>query len=469
MDDKAVSQHVQDCFVLLAITDEKFLATSRHCVKSSYFGSTVTESLINICYSFYDQFQKPPGDHLHDELTRFLSDKDDDTTELYIAYLQKIQQLNVPNQEYIMSRMNAFIKAREFSEAAIQFTKLAQEGKFDEGEQLMMAALKQGVALDDPGLVYFDNEIPTYIGVEAGRELIGLGIPAFGELVKLKRRQLVCILGGGKGKKSWFCLHLGAIGLHEGLNVLYVTHEMHAEEVEMRYDMMFSGLVSRAAYSRVSFVDRDDTGRITAATTEHVGTVEDIAAVQSGRRAIQRFGGKLVIKKYPMGLCTVGEFERYLDYLEVFMEFIPDIVINDYPDIMELPGSPAEIERNKINICYKHMKRIVDQRNILMLVPSQTNREALEKPYLGKKDFAEDIRKLANCDLIIGLAQSKELVRANCQRVSIIGGRSDEDGFNCLISQNIRIGAVVVDSWFERDDEDNDEDINESQNQNNQS
>ena len=227
--------------------------------------------------------------------------------------------------------------------------------------------------------------------------------------------------------------------------------------------MMFSGLVSREAYSRVSFVDRDESGRIIAANTEHVNTTEDIAAVQAGRQAIQRFGGKLVIKKYPMGLCTVGEFERYLDYLEVFMGFIPDIVVNDYPDIMELPGSPAEIERNKINICYKHMKRIVDQRNILMLVPSQTNREALEKPYLGKKDFAEDIRKLANCDLIIGLAQSKELTRANCQRVSIIGGRSDEDGFNCLISQNIRIGAVVVDSWFERDDEDTDEDINQNE------
>jgi hypothetical protein len=34
-----------------------------------------------------------------------------------------------------------------------------------------------------------------------------------------------------------------------------------------------------------------------------------------------------------------------------------------------------------------------------------------------------------------------------------MGGRSEEDNFGCLVSQNIRIGQVVVDSWWEPDNE----------------
>lgn len=450
MSENVINQHIQDCFVLLSITDKKFLSMARNCVKPSYFSSTITEDIVNLCYNYFDQFDDCPGDHFHDELVRFLGNSPKKEKKIYITYLSKISELERPSKAYILSRVNQFIKAREFSASAIEFVRLTEKGKFEEAEQLMMHALKTGIELQDTGINYFQNTTPTYYESDVGEKLMNLGIEVLGDRVTLSRGEFICILGGGKGKKSWFCVHLASTALGNGHNVLYISHEMSAQQVETRFDMLFGGVVSKEYYKEVPFTITNDKGEITKEYTKTMSTVYNLKQVRRGRRAAKRFGGNLIIKKYPMGVCSMGEVNRYLDYLETFEHFIPDVIINDYPDIMRLPLSDSAQERDKINRCYIEHKRIADERNILVIVPSQTTREALEKANLSKKDFAADIRKLANVDMVIALAQTKALAKEGRMKITILGARSDEDNFSCYISQNIRIGQMVVDSWLEQ-------------------
>jgi hypothetical protein len=440
----------------LAITDTKFISTSRRCIKPQFFSSKVTEDVIQLCYNYFDQFQEAPSDHFQDEIVRFLKDREVDEKKLYTKYLNKVVDMDIPSRDYVLSRINNFIKAREFSTSAIEFVKLTEKGNFEEARQLMMHALRSGVESFETGIRYLDNDLPTYYNSDKGQELMNLGIESMGDLVMLKRRQVVCILGGGKGKKSWFCIHLAGHAISNGLKVLYISHEMTETEVEMRFDMMFGGLVSREAYKNVKFLEIDSEGEVVSESKKVIDTVYKSRKVKRARRAVKKLGGDLIIKKYPMGSCTMGELDRYLDHLEVFESYVPDVIINDYPDIMKLPGGPSE-ERNAINRCYIDHKRIADERNILMIIPSQTNREALEKAYLSKKDFAADIRKLANVDLVVALAQSRDLARENRMRITALAARSDEDNISCMVSQNIRIGQAVVDSWREKRKEDDEE------------
>ncbi len=451
MSDNVIGQHIQDCFVLLSITDTDFLRTARQCVHPSYFTSEITEKIIGLCYSYFDQFEQAPANHFHDEICRHLKDADEDEKELYIGYLNKINDMDLPSKTYVLSKISEFIKAREFQKGALQFAKLTEEGKFEEAEQLMTKVLKTGAQINDEALDYLAHDTPTYYNTDVGEELISTGIERFGNRIMLRRKQLVCILGGGKGKKSWWCQHLGAQGLLAGLRILYISHELSAEEIEMRYDMMFGTLVSREAYSDVEFVTTNEQGQVTDRETRNIDTVFNLEAVREGRRVIQRYGGKLLIKKYPPTVCSMGEMNRYLDALETFNGFVPDIIINDYPDIMKLPGGENTERRDKLNDIYLQHKRIADERNILMIIVSQTNRAGLEKARISKKDFAEDIRKLANVDLVLAVGQNRIMEQEHRMRVHVLGGRTEEDGFGCLVSQNIRIGQVVVDSWFERD------------------
>jgi len=78
MNEKVISQHIQDCFVFLSIMDADFLRMARIAIKPSWFSSQVTEDIIRLCYDYYDQFQQAPENHLHDELVRFLHKADED-------------------------------------------------------------------------------------------------------------------------------------------------------------------------------------------------------------------------------------------------------------------------------------------------------------------------------------------------------------------------------------------------------
>jgi len=455
--DSSVSQRVQDAFVFLSITDVKFISMVREAIKPKYFSSRITEDIVKICYGYYDQFGAAPGNHLHDELVRFLDGKDDEIKRLYIEYLTKLQTIDPPNQDYVASRINEFVKAREFEDAAIKFVKLTKDGEFESAKQLMYDALKSGIQKAEIGTRYLEVEVPTYL-IESGESneyLIPLGIDALDKrLVRgIRRTDFVVVLGNFKGGKSWFCSHLGVEAFIKGLKVLHISHENSAEDVEMRYDMTFGALKSYGD-SYASIEEIDDDGRQISKKIECVGSVFDSGAAMGVRKKIARFGGDLIIKKYPMGSCTIEEIIRYLDYLETYVGFIPDLVINDYVEKMRL--SVGDSQRNEINNIYIRSKGIADERKLAMITVSQSTRNSQEREFLGVRDFAEDIRKLGDVDLAVGISRTKSQADENRMQALVLANRHGSMGFACRIANNFDIGQFCVKSWPIKIKEDDD-------------
>ncbi len=443
-----ITQRIQDDFVFLAITDAKFLSIVRNSVKPRHFSSRVTEDIINLCYSYYDQFKTAPGDHFHDEVVRFLDGKDNDKSSPYIEYLKRLQEMDPPNKDYVTSRISEFVRAREFEDAAIKFVGLTKEGKYDAARDLMQVALKSGIQREEVGLKYLSVSTPTYYtGESDGNEfLMPLGINELDDQLPrgLRRTDFVCLLGNFKGGKSWFCSFLGKEGMLRGLKVLHISHENSAEDTEMRYDMSFGGLKSYGdEYAEVE--DLDDSGNVISRENIRVGTVFEKDRVIQIRKKVRRFGGELIIKKYPMGFCTMDEIRRYLDYLETFEGFTPDIILNDYVEKMRL--SSDDNRRNEIDNIYVQSKGIADERKLLMVTVSQSTREAQEKKVLGKKDFAEDIRKLGNVDLAIGISRTKIQSSQNRMQAIILANRHGPQDFGCVLATNFNIGQFCLRSW----------------------
>ena len=164
--DFVVSQRVQDAFLLLCITDQKFLSICRKSISPKYFSSSVTEDLIKICYSYFDQFAVAPNDHFHDEVERILNSKSEQEQDRYIKYLERLQTITIPNKEYVISRVNNFVQAREFEQAAVKFADLASKGDFTKAKELMQKALRSGINSVNEGIDYFSLETPSYYDVE---------------------------------------------------------------------------------------------------------------------------------------------------------------------------------------------------------------------------------------------------------------------------------------------------------------
>jgi len=451
-----VSQAIQDSFVYLVITDTKFLSMVREVAKPEYFSSEITETIIRTCYAYYDQFKEAPKHHLQTEIGRRIANLDEEEQRYYLEYLSEVSRMAAPNRDYIIKTMSDFIKSREFSIGAIEFAKMVEKGNFAEARELMHSVLRKGVESYELGLVYLSNGKPTYYGDKSKFEvLLPTGIPLIDRSIKgLHRGQFVCILGGYKGKKSWACVHLGKRALIQGLKVLHLSHEMTMGDVEMRYDMAFGSLSSQIKPNHVELIRRNESGQVKHRERFKPKSVFNSDAVKKTRRIIKRFGGELIIKKYPMGTCTMGEMDRFLDYLQLYENFIPDVLINDYVEIMDLPLNKNAAMRDRINQAYIEHKRIADERNILVITVSQVTRAALRKEKLNQKDFAEDIRKLGNVDLVMAISQSDKQAQEDEMMVWVMANRSGPQDFGCMMSQNITIGQFCIDTWKIKDEAD---------------
>ena len=446
MVENVVSQGVQDAFVLLAIQDTKFLQAARPIIKTTYFSSEVTANLVQLCYNFWDQFQQAPGSNFKDEVLRYLADKPTDKQELYLAYFEKVQQIEKPNVPYVIASINRFVQARELEKGTIQIVQLAKEGKFLDARDVMQKLLKAGIHSEEVGLRYFDSGYPIYLQPDRSNErLMGTGLPPIDEKFPrgLCRTDFVCILGGYKGKKSWACVHLGAVALKQGLRVVHITHELSLEDTVKRYDMMLGGLAQSTEYKTqsVTIEDVDDDGHTRKVDVFDIPTVADVDEVYSARKVIRRYGGELIIRKYPMGVCTMDEIDRYLDYLETMEGFVADVVINDYIEKMKLP---VHDRCDYINQMYIDSKRIADERKVLMITVSQVKRDALRKKKLDQKDFAEDIRKLGNTDLVYAISQTEAEAQAGRMLWYVMANRHGAMDYGSVFTQNLEIGQFCI-------------------------
>ena len=440
-------QHIQDCFVYLVIYDLDFIKAARHQVNPTHFDSDVVQDIVRLCYKYYDNFKEPINENLFLDLKNFISNINRREKELYYKYIEKINKITPPNVGYIISKISDFVKQKEFEQAADNFTDLIERKRFDDARSLMLTALKAGITKYERGLEYASTKVPTY-HLKENEILMTTGITELDRIINgYKREEFICFLGGAKGKKTWSLVHLGKQALRSGLNVVHITHEVSAEEVEKRYDMSFGSLTSEYNQTDVTYRYYDENGLETNKNIILRDTVNNIDAVLKVRDKIKSVTGRLMIKKYPMGSCTMTMIEQYLDYLELYENFIPDVVINDYVDIMSLGGSDNIATRDKLNNAYIMHKKLADERNILVATVSQANRQAIRKETMSMKDFAEDIRKAANVDLAIALVETDEEAESGIMRLWVLANRTGLQDRGCGISLNLQVGQFAIDSW----------------------
>ena len=439
-----LSQNVQDSFLYLSITNTKFLKSARNSIKPEYFSSEITENLIKICYAYWDQFNSAPDTHFHDEVVRFLNNRDDKEKDRYVTYLERIQVIEPPNVDYIVSRISKFVQAREFESAAIQFVKLTEKGDFEEAKELMQKALKAGIHEEVVGLKYLDlvNE-PSYYRKEVREIVFPTGFPIIDNVIGgFRRKQFGCIFAGYKVGKTWGCIHFGTQALLSGCKVLHISHESSMEEIEKRYDMGLGGLVGTEEPREINFEKVDESGNVVERWANEVDTVYNLGKIQSVRKNVSRFGGELIIQKYPMGTCTINELDRYLDYLETFENFVPDVLINDYVEKMNL-GNDGEV-RHRINQAYLIHKRIADEMNVLVITASQVIRSAIRAPKIRKEHFSEDIQKAGNVDMALAVCQTDDDIKMDTGKIYVVANRSGAEDIWCQIGMNINIGQFAL-------------------------
>jgi replicative DNA helicase len=140
-----------------------------------------------------------------------------------------------------------------------------------------------------------------------------------------------------------------------------------------------------------------------------------------------------------------------LERLEYLEDFLPDVVVVDYADILRPEDARLE-GRERIAETWMMLKNLAQTRHCLSVTASQTTRDAIDKKNLTQKDTPEDIRKNAIADVIIPLNQTQREKRMSYLRVGLMVHRHREvDEFQQIhVLQQLKLGQPLLDSEYVR-------------------
>lgn len=166
--------------------------------------------------------------------------------------------------------------------------------------------------------------------------------------------------------------------------------------------------------------------------------------------AFLRLYGKYVRSIFhPSRTADVKTLENDLLALQQNENFIPDVIVIDYADLLK-PTRGNSQKRFELDEIWEGLRALGQSRKALIVSASQSNKDSATSDYISATDVAEDWSKIAKLDLGIGLCQNdamKERGQININKIAFRHGTFVESK-TCMVLQDLSYMQSHLDSEF---------------------
>lgn len=427
--------------------------TSVDLFDSSYYREIYTQAV-----NYYIEFKAPVGEHLPDCLEHILHGKDKRKSEVYEDIITNIYAIKDSiNSEFVLNQLEKFVRQQQLKLGILQAGELIQNGKIDEAENALEACRKKRLGLFHMG-TSIDDVSKIVSGLSTIENFIHLGIPGLDDYGMCPTpKELYLLMAQSGYGKSWFLNHVGKCALMQRKKVLKVTLELSEARDGLRFMQTLFGIAKNKVRRNNPVFTKDEYGSLLSIDYESIS--KDVVSLKDDNihsilnNRIERLKKpQLIIKGFPSGQLSIEMLKAYLDNLENYNNFTPDVLLLDYPDIMKIDKDNLRIETGRI---YVELRGIADERNLAMVCVTQTNRVDKNIKLLTREKLAEDISKINTADNFITYNQTEAEKARGLARLYGDKGRNDVSGQTILIAQNYSIGqfclnSVVLDGGYDK-------------------
>lgn len=438
--------------VLTALAfDDKYGAEIAMQVGPQYFDEDY-RPLAEMLLNYRSQHKKAPGlAHLDDMI---------DSADLAKAVMETAQHQVAGmvtqfeqgfNAKYVADKAEQFVHRQVLKTAVLQASDRYEQGGSsmeEEVEQILYAALRHKHVAADPGLFLNDPRGLEFLSKEEAG--YSLGIPELDYYgVTLKPGTMTLYIAAKGTGKSWSCVHVGRHTRMQRAKVCHITLEMSEQEVYERYMQNLFGAARTGKQLQKQLMEFDPDGQLTAIKTRKFRpklNFENPQVRSILTDKIKQWGlrlGGLVVKRFPTGGLTISQLNAYLDMLDSLHNFIPQVLIVDYPDLMK---TDANNYRHSLGGVYEGLRGVAVERNMALYCPTQGNRGTMRARNVYSSDVAEDKRKVDASDNVLTFSQTEEEKQLGLARLRVEHARNTEGGFTTLLAQNYPTGQYVMQS-----------------------
>jgi len=439
------------------IDNRRFLVSVIEYVDSDFFENKTAGIIIDIAKNHFKKYADSPTiDIIKAEAKNYLTPKDD--VDLFFSELQQIQDLVIPEAEkqYVRDQTIALCQYNALKWALFEAAEMLISETDDLPEDYVgkiSEKVKKAISVaehKDLGLNYLNNpqlRIAEEIKSRNIENRISTGIKRLNDVLyggwsPQESTLSVVVAPTGIGKSIFLC-NFGATAVNSGKRVLHITHELSEMKTAARYDSILS---------KVKQSDRLEI------PSEREKLFQSLARIQG------RYGDIIRIKEYPTKTCSTMSIRSYIEKLRELENFIPDIIINDYLDIMVANFNAFTDEE------YKQQKRISEELRALaqeldtpIITASQTNRAAAKVDDADKKsqgaqrrmlsgtDIAESFGKVFTSDLLMTINQTPEERTTGRCVLYVAKNRNGACGINIPMAINYDTMSILETSETDQD------------------
>lgn len=414
------------------ITNTEFLKSIRPVYRSEFFEVGYMQKVSRWVASHYDEFKQAPGGYIQnifeEKKAQGLEGSEAQIIETFLSNLSEEYAQGEFNDQYLLKKARQYFKNRNYEILADKIKQTLKQNKPNQLKSILnnfKEVATQAAEWTKPFhreqvAKYFENTDEDFLFQYPG----DLG-QLFGPF---QRGWLVGFMGPMKRGKSYWLQDTAFQAILNKKKTVMVSLEMSTNVLLTRF---YKYTVNSEQL-----------------TKEQV--------MQKSGRFLRNYGDRLRMKDYPAYSASVEDIEADLQELEAVEGFIPDAIVIDYADILSDGAGSTHSERERLDAIWKKLKRMAGQRKCLVVTASQTNRASIEKANITQTDTAEDIRKLAQVDVMIGLNQTEDEKREGVMRMNIVAHRHRPfyGRRQVLVYQDLAVGNPFVDAtWLEQPNE----------------
>jgi hypothetical protein len=467
---KEIDASIERQIVTYAITSTRFLRDIFVALKPEHLKSSYAKIVVGWVIEYYKEYREAPGKHIQDLYTKnSRSIRDEEDTELVSEFLLRLSNqykegttpTDKDNIDFILKNAITYLKLQAVDNlrTSLELCLLNKDPLKAEGE---IAKFRRVETPRDKGVSMFEDSVSvTTAFLEEEDTLFKFPGVLGDEVGVFSRGDLIAYLAAAKRGKSWWEWYTALIGVYHGFRAVFFNLEMTRNQVVRRAWTSLTGMPRRRKENQVKRIiqvpsfskdDEEDALWKVVVKEKEVNTI-DLSKVFAKQKSFRRQfrSGNIRIFSFPAYSATVNDLQATLENLEYYDNFIPDIIVVDYADLIVPTGNFRGEYRQQLDEIWKSLRRIAQERNALVVTASQAGRAAFTAD-AGEKDVAEDIRKIAHVAKLISINQSKSERDVGMVRVRQLVERDDRIGGRLVaVLQCLDTGQVCIDSRLCKD------------------
>lgn len=441
---------LQENILTVLCFDDENCKLIRAAVSPQLFESSVFREVAGHALDFIDQFGEAIKDHLPDHLEGILLGEDKRKADTYKRLVDNLYATkDSVNAEYVVSQLHKFVRMQKLKDGVIKAVEALEDGRVDEAEVQLQETLKGQSISFEGGLNLGSLEDLMGILDTPEEEGFDLGIKELDDFGVIPRRKELLAFMAARGKgKSWFAIHAVKQAILQRWSSVVISLEMSERRYGARFLQSFFSISRRTAVSKVTRIINDEEGNISDLVQEEIerptmkdSNIRQVIAKRGKREFNKR--APLRFKAFPTKALNMAGLKAYLEGLERLEKFSPDLLVVDYPGLMNLDSKNLRIDLGNV---VAELRGLAVERNMAVIILHQGNREAETAALVTGGMSSEDISVLATADTLLTYSQTLAEYKMGLARLFVEKARNEEAKQQILISQNYNVGQFCLDS-----------------------